>query len=72
MVDTWALKEFLSLYFGVYVGTMVVLGPFGEEWILLPRGSKYPVFEVSGPRTAIKSMAFGTRNLKCWVLGPFG
>ena len=29
MVDTWASKEFLYLYFGVHYGTIAVLGPFG-------------------------------------------
>ena len=38
-------------------------------WFL--RGSKYPIFKDSGPN-AIKSMVFGTRDLKYWVLGPSG
>ena len=36
-----------------------------------PRGSKYPTFKDSGP-TTIQRMVFGTRVLKCWVLGPSG
>ena len=40
----------------------------------MPRGSKYPIFDVSQlVSTAIPSMVFGTRDLKCWVLGdPLG
>ena len=30
MVDTWALKGVLNLSFGVLVGTIVILGPFGD------------------------------------------
>ena len=35
------------------------------------KGSKYPIFKVSGPQT-IPLMVFGTRVLKYWVLGPSG
>ena len=38
---------------------------------ILPRGSKYPIFEVSGPKS-IPLMVLRTRVLKCWVLGPSG
>ena len=31
MVDTWALKGCLYAYFGVYVCTEMILGPFGNE-----------------------------------------
>ena len=36
---------------------------------LHPRGSKYPIFKVSGPKH-IPLLAFGARNLPYWVLGP--
>ena len=29
MAHTWALKGFLHPYFGVYLCTMMILGPFG-------------------------------------------
>ena len=35
-----------------------------------PGGSKYPIFEVSGSKVQQKYMVFGTRILKCSVLGP--
>ena len=37
----------------------------------MPRGSKYPTLEASGPQT-IPLMVFGTRVLHYWVLGPSG
>ena len=30
LVDTWALKEFLYPYFGVYVGAIMIFGPSGS------------------------------------------
>ena len=38
---------------------------------MLPKGSKYPIFKDSGPKT-IKGMVLGIRVLKYWVLGPSG
>ena len=38
---------------------------------IVPRGSKYPIFEVSGSQIPIRDMVFGTRCLKYWVLGPY-
>ena len=52
-----------------YLGALLLISIRGVD---LPRGSKYPIFKDSGPKTAIKGMVFGTRNLKCWVLGPSG
>ena len=39
--------------------------------VFLPRGSKCQNLVSLVPST-IKAMAFGTRNLKSWVLGPSG
>ena len=36
-----------------------------------PIRSKYPISEDSGAKT-IRGMVFGTRSLKCYVLGPSG
>ena len=38
---------------------------------MIPRGSKYPIFEASGCKNHILDV-FATRVLKCWVLGPSG
>ena len=52
MAYTWALKEFLYPYFGVYVGTIMIFGPFGIYstcgvcpgylWVLGPLATAYP------------------------------
>ena len=40
---------------------------------LYASGSKYPIFEVSGPKIrTLNGIWFGTRVLKYWVLGPPG
>ena len=31
MVYTWDLKGFLNSYLGVYVGTIMIVGPFGKD-----------------------------------------
>ena len=39
----------------------------------LPRGSKYPIFEVSGSKSHnIPFMVFGTRDLNYWYVDPLG
>ena len=38
MVYTWALKGFLYPYFGVYLCTMMILGPFGYCATQRPEG----------------------------------
>ena len=59
MVGTWALKEFLYLYFGVYVGTRMVLGPFGQYLrTLIPK--------------TIPLIAFGPESLNIGYLDPLG
>ena len=37
-----------------------------------PSRSKFPIFEVSGPKSHTLGMACGTRVLNYWVLGPSG
>ena len=40
--------------------------PKRQELVLIPKGSKYPMFRCLVPKT-IPSMEFGTSNLKYWV-----
>ena len=37
-----------------------------------PRGSKYPIFEVSGPKNQKMVWFLEPETSKCWVLGAFG
>ena len=54
---------------GVIGGALKGVGGLLE---LIPRGSKYRIFKVSGSKNHTLNGVFGTRDLKYWVLGPSG